>query len=188
MAETPAPDMNPPSPDPEAGVEADDHDDNESSLAGLQNSTASISSSIMKFREENGRTYHAYQDGKYLLPNDEREQDRLDLQHHLFTLTFDGKLFTCDVDKGERQVRRVLDAGCGTGIWAIDFADEHPETEVLGIDLSPIQPAFLPPNVTFVVDDLEQEWSFDDKFDFIYMRMLSASILDFSAMFKKSFE
>jgi hypothetical protein len=181
MAEAPAP-------DPEAGVEADDHDDNESSLAGLQNSTASISSSIMKFREENGRTYHAYQDGKYLLPNDEREQDRLDLQHHLFTLTFDGKLFTCDADKAERQVRRVLDAGCGTGIWAIDFADEHPKTEVLGIDLSPIQPAFLPPNVTFVVDDLEQEWTFDDKFDFIYMRMLSASILDFSAMFKNSFE
>jgi SAM-dependent methyltransferase len=156
MAETTAPDINPPSPDPEAGVEADDYDDNESSLADLQSSTASISSSIMKFREENGRTYHAYQDGKYLLPNDEREQDRLDLQHHLFTLTFNGKLFTCDVDKGKKEIRRVLDAGCGTGIWAIDFADEHPEAEVLGIDLSPIQPAFLPPNVTFVVDDLEE--------------------------------
>jgi len=177
-----------PSPDPEAGVEADEFDDSDSSLGDLQNSTASLSSSILKFREENGRTYHAYQDGKYLLPNDEREQDRLDLQHHLFTLTFDGKLFTCDVEKGEKQIHRVLDAGCGTGIWAIDFADEHPETEVLGIDLSPIQPAFIPPNVTFVVDDLEQEWTFSSRFDFIYMRMLSASILDFPAMFKKAFE
>lgn len=33
-----------------------------------------------------------------------------------------------------------LDIGTGTGIWAIDFADEHPETTVIGTDLSPIQP------------------------------------------------
>jgi SAM-dependent methyltransferase len=179
-----------PSPDPSAAVEADSFDDDVDSSLGddLLSSTASLSSSIMKFREENGRTYHGYQDGKYLLPNDEREQDRLDLQHHLFTLTFDGKLFTCDVDKGEKQIHRVLDAGCGTGIWAIDFADEHPEAEVLGIDLSPIQPTFVPTNVTFVVDDLEKDWTFSNKFDFIYMRMLSASILDFPAMFKKAFE
>lgn len=33
----------------------------------------------------------------------------------------------------------VIDIGTGTGIWAIDFADEHPESEVIGTDLSPIQ-------------------------------------------------
>jgi ubiquinone/menaquinone biosynthesis C-methylase UbiE len=32
---------------------------------------------------------------------------------------------------------RVLDLGTGTGIWCIDFADEHPEADVKGIDLSP---------------------------------------------------
>jgi SAM-dependent methyltransferase len=188
MAEAPASITQMPSAAPHIEAETDDVNVSNSWFGDTQNSTVPLSSYIKKFREENGRTYHAYQDGKYVLPNDEREQDRLDLQHHLFTLTFDGKLFTCDVDKGEKQVHRVLDAGCGTGIWAIDFADEHPETQVLGIDLSPIQPTFIPPNATFIVDDLEQEWSFNNKFDFIYMRMLSVSILDFPALFKNSFE
>jgi hypothetical protein len=40
--------------------EADD-DDNDSSLGlELASSTTSIGSSILKYREENGRTYHAY--------------------------------------------------------------------------------------------------------------------------------
>lgn len=30
---------------------------------------------------------------------------------------------------------KVLDIGTGTGIWAIDFANEHPEAEVIGLDL-----------------------------------------------------
>lgn len=39
--------------------------------------------------------------------------------HHLFQLTFDGKMFTAPID--EKNVHRVLDIGTGTGIWAIDF-------------------------------------------------------------------
>jgi methylase of polypeptide subunit release factors len=38
------------------------------------------------------------------------------------------------------KIERVLDVGTGTGIWAIDYADEHPDTQVVGVDLSPIQP------------------------------------------------
>jgi hypothetical protein len=33
--------------------------------------TFSVTSSIYDYREENGRTYHRYKDGAYLLPNDE---------------------------------------------------------------------------------------------------------------------
>lgn len=31
----------------------------------------------------------------------------------------------------------------GTGIWCIDFADQHPGADVLGIDLSAIQPSWV---------------------------------------------
>jgi hypothetical protein len=43
-----------------------------------QMSTASVTSSIFAYEEENGRTYHAYKAGKYVMPNDEGEQERMD--------------------------------------------------------------------------------------------------------------
>lgn len=42
--------------------------------------------------DESGRSYHGYRQGKYFLPNDAAEQDRLDVQHHMFSLLLDGKL------------------------------------------------------------------------------------------------
>lgn len=51
-------------------------------------------------------------------------------------MTYANKLFFAPL----HQPRRVLDVGTGTGIWAIDFADEYPECQVIGIDLSPGQP------------------------------------------------
>ena len=45
----------------------------------------------------------------------------LDLQHHLFTLTFGGKLNIAPIEEIKGGIRNVLDIGTGTGIWAIDF-------------------------------------------------------------------
>ncbi|KAH6708972.1 S-adenosyl-L-methionine-dependent methyltransferase [Leptodontidium sp. MPI-SDFR-AT-0119] len=161
--------------------------ENDSALGFDDNgsSTNSLSSSVHRHRQENGRRYHAYKDGVYHLPNDDSEQDRLDLQHHLFSLTFDGKLFTSPIEK---PLHRVLDVGTGTGIWAIDFADEHPESEIIAIDLSPIQPSFAPPNVQFQIDDLEESWTFASKFDFIYARMMTGSFLNWPRFMEQSFE
>ena len=49
----------------------------------------------------------------YLLPNDENEQDRLDLQHHIFRINVDGKLHLAPIPK---DVHNILDIGCGTGL------------------------------------------------------------------------
>jgi methylase of polypeptide subunit release factors len=47
------------------------------------------------------------------------------------------------------------DVGTGTGIWAIDFADQYNNAEVTGTDLSPIQctsnNAFLPNPVLYLL-------------------------------------
>jgi SAM-dependent methyltransferase len=126
-------------------------------------------------------------DGQYAFPNDEPENDRLDLQHHLFALTLQGKLFTAPISK-EHTFHRVLDVGTGTGIWAIDFADEHPEAQVIGVDLSPIQPKFVPPNVLFEIDDIEEPWTFSKPFDFIFARMTIQTIGNPSRFFEQAFE
>lgn len=62
---------------------------------------------------ENGRRYHSYRSGQYLLPNDETEQDRLDIIHHVFSLTLDGALCRTKLEKPQA----ILDIGTGTGIW-----------------------------------------------------------------------
>lgn len=44
-----------------------------------------------------------------------------DMQHHIFLLSFDGKLGFCPLNDRAATVGRVLDIGCGTGIWAMDY-------------------------------------------------------------------
>ncbi|KAF6844656.1 methyltransferase domain-containing protein [Colletotrichum musicola] len=145
----------------------------------------SLRSTILEYRLENGRTYHKVSDGKYILPNDAREQDRLDITNHLWSLTWDGQLCNCPKKNG---ATRVLDVGTGTGIWAMDYADEHPEATVLGVDLSPIQPGFVPPNCSFEVDDIEKEWTWTVPFDFIFFRHMAGSLADWSEIIAKAYD
>src|SRR6202012_1458068 len=141
----------------------------------------SVTSSIYNYRYENGRRYHAYQDGRYLLPNDEAEQDRLDCHHHLWRLMIDGPLYRAPIGPNPH---RVLDLGTGTGIWAIDFADEFPGALVIGTDLSPIQPTNVPPNCKFYVDDFESEWTYgpQEKFDYVHGRALSGCVANYDLL------
>ncbi|EGU79715.1 hypothetical protein FOXB_09762 [Fusarium oxysporum f. sp. conglutinans Fo5176] len=111
--------------------------------------------------------------GLYNLPNDDVEKERLDLQHNLFILMLDNKLGLAPPNDPNSKAKRVLDVGTGTGIWAIDYADEHPEAKVIGVDLSPIQPDFVPPNVEFFIDDIEEPWNFSEPFDYVHMRLIT---------------
>ncbi|KXH27638.1 methyltransferase domain-containing protein [Colletotrichum salicis] len=113
------------------GEENDTNDDSDSAMGvSVLGSSSSMTSSIMRYREENGRTYHAYREGRYVLPND----------------------------------------------------------AITGVDLSPIQPPFVPPNVTFYIDDLEDDWTYSYKFDFVFGRMLTGSIADWPRFIRQSYE
>ncbi|WQF86004.1 Putative S-adenosyl-L-methionine-dependent methyltransferase superfamily [Colletotrichum destructivum] len=148
-------------------------------------SLASLRSSILEHQAENGRTYHSMSAGKYSYPNDERESDRLDLQHRIWIICLKGELA---ISPGHKTAKRVLDMGTGTGIWAIDYADDHPSAEVIGVDLSPIQPEWAPPNCVFELDDLEKSWTWNKPFDFIYCRAMEGCFLNGPKMVKKIYQ
>jgi hypothetical protein len=75
-------------------------------------------------------------------------------------------------------------AGTGTGIWAMDFADDHPSTSVIATDLSPIQPDFVPSNLEIQIDDFTAPWTFaPESFDFIHARSIYGCVADYPALY-----
>lgn len=147
--------------------------------------TTSLSSNVTNYRYLYGRRYHAFEENAYHLPNDELETERLDIQHHVWSLTLNDALHISPLPS---TIRDVVDIGTGTGGWAIEFADLHPEAEVLGTDLSPIQPNWTPPNCSFLCDNAEDDWIFDRKFDFVHSRMLLMGIHNWPRYFAQAWQ
>lgn len=119
------------------------------------------------------------------MPNDEPEQERINMQHHAGFLALGKRNYLSPLV----NPRTVLDLGTGTGIWAVEVAEQLPAADIIGVDLSPIQPAWVPPNVKFEVDDIEDDWTFpENHFDFIFSKvMLAGSIANFRKYFEQAY-
>ncbi|KAK4039083.1 S-adenosyl-L-methionine-dependent methyltransferase [Parachaetomium inaequale] len=148
---------------------------------------ASMTSSVRDHVYEGGLRYHAYRAGKYAFPNDEVEQNRDDMKHTMTLMLCRGAYFYAPVEGVLEEGGEVLDLGTGTGIWAMELGDKYPNTTITGIDLSPIQPTFVPENVHFFVDDFEEEWvDPEDKYDFIHLRHTLHSVQDPPALLDRA--
>jgi hypothetical protein len=67
--------------------------------------------------------------------------------------------------------------------------DIYPSADVLGIDLSPIQPEWVPPNVRFMVDDAESPWLHPHNyFDYIHSRHTVMAIKDWDNLLRRAHE
>lgn len=88
----------------------------------------------------------------YNYPNDPTEIERLDDQYEILKLVMDGRNYFAPFSQ-ENPPKKVLDVATGTGIWAVEMGDEFPDAKIIGTDLSPIQPQYVPLNVRFFIED-----------------------------------
>ena len=66
--------------------------------------------------------------------------------------------------------------------------DEYPSAQILGVDLSPIQPVWVPPNVKFMVDDVESEWLEPENFyDLVHARHVTQAFKNFPTLLERAY-
>jgi SAM-dependent methyltransferase len=155
-------------------------------VASLLTSNCSVLPEAEDYVIENGRMYHAdWIPSRYLLPNDNQEQDRLKFQH-LILLQIVG-LHNAPLPKG---LQSVLDVGTGTGKWAIIFVDAYPSAILTALDISAnVMPTSTHPNCTFYLEDVEGDFALDchNKFDYVHIRLLHG-VHDWHRFITKVFE
>lgn len=122
--------------------------------------------------------------------------------HFIWRLVLRGEIFRAPI----KEPKNIVDLGTGTGIWACDAVRTHhlqksskadylqgdmfPQSRVLGLDLSPIQPGWVPPNVSFLIEDVEDKWTWGTPgtYDYIHIRNLAGAITDWPELFTKCFD
>ena len=69
-----------------------------------------------------------------------------------------------------------------------DMAETFPSAEIIGTDISPTQPSWIPPNLSFQIDDAQQDWTFEpNSFDFIHVRYMHAAIDDWPKFYRQMY-
>ncbi|CAE7126287.1 unnamed protein product [Rhizoctonia solani] len=127
----------------------------------------------------------------YMLPADEQEMKRMDIEHRMMKFIMGGKNYVGPVAdalvKTPGVQRRVLDCGTGNGLWAIEMADEFDWVEVTGVDLAPVQPRRVPPNCVFELFDLDgQRLPYPDSwFDVVHARSVYTGVRHYSIFLRE---
>ena len=157
-----------------------------STSTGATSYASSIATYIRDGIEENGRKHPAYGKNVYGLPIDESEQERNDLQHSKFCMIIGGHLHLAPIGDSPSK---ILDLGTGSGVWAIEAADNYTSAVVTGVDVAPVQPNWVPPNCQFEVLDIEDDWIFaKSSFDFVHARELIMSVRNWDRVFEQALE
>ncbi|OCF32968.1 hypothetical protein I316_05306 [Kwoniella heveanensis BCC8398] len=112
----------------------------------------------------------------YRLPADQEEVIRQDRQHYIMLAALPG-LYRGPVEdilSDRSRHRRLLDIGCGTGIWTQEMAELFPHVDCIGIDLMPLQHDHQMRNCTFmrVFAPTGLKIFGDNSFDVIHLRQM----------------
>lgn len=98
------------------------------------------------------------------MPCDQREHDRLAIQHRIYTAALKGKLTTTPVTS---HTKRIIDLGTGPGYWAVAMARQYPHAEIVGVDLAvwdveTTEESLGATGVNWEIDDLDV-WGVQDE-------------------------
>ncbi|KAF5524224.1 Secondary metabolism regulator LAE1 [Colletotrichum aenigma] len=63
-----------------------------------------------------------------------------------------------------------------------------PNDDIIGNDLSAIQPGWVPSNVKFEIDDVESLWAGVEKYDYVFVRHMLVSIADWPKLVRNVFK
>nr|CAG8529728.1 6873_t:CDS:2 [Entrophospora candida] len=98
------------------------------------------------------------------------EIDRVQLQHHMFRVTWDGN-YKAPIEESLKSGCDVLDLGCGPGTWVAEMSTDYPNSTIIGFDKINIFPEHKPLNSQFVKGDLLDKLPFkDNHFEFVHYR------------------
>ncbi|CAJ0909747.1 1274_t:CDS:2 [Entrophospora sp. SA101] len=121
-----------------------------------------------------GRIFHNKDNAPYFFPTDNIENSRSNLLHEVVIQKW-GNYHSAPVEKKLKYgAARVLDAGCGTGIWIFELAKMYPNSTFIGVDITiSFTPNNYqkPSNAAFLESNLLEGLPFpDNTFDYIHQR------------------
>ncbi|KAF0381428.1 S-adenosyl-L-methionine-dependent methyltransferase [Gigaspora margarita] len=108
---------------------------------------------------------------KHPLPNNDKEEDRLQAVHYFLKNLFQANYIAPVQSILKDSNAQVLDICCGSATWITEMATEFPLSSFIGTSLSPVCPRVVPSNCKIYCVNILEGLPFPDNyFDYVHCR------------------